>query len=73
MLITMVFVYLILWQNGYVSGSRPIVHILGWGLSPALILGVVSMGKRLNTNFLVLSETDVKLGGRVYLLSPVHI
>ena len=43
------------------------------GSSPALVLGVESLGKALNTNFLVLSETDVKFGGPVYLLSAVHV
>ena len=43
------------------------------GSSPALVFGVESLGKALNTNFLVLSETDVKFGGPVYLLSAVHV
>ena len=43
------------------------------GSSPAFVFGVESLGKALNTNFLVLSETDVKFGGPVYLLSAVHV
>ena len=31
------------------------------------MVGVVSLGKTLNTNFLVLSETDVKPGGPVFM------
>ena len=64
------------WRPGRVvtvSGSRPILHVWVVGSSPALVLGVESLGKALNTNFLVLSETDVKFGGPVYLLSAVHV
>ena len=64
------------WHRGRVvtvSDSRPVVHLVVVGSSPALVLGVESLGKALNTNFLVLSETDVKFGGPVYLLSAVHV
>ena len=43
------------------------------GSSPELVLGVESLGKALNTNFLVLSETDVKFEGPVCLLSAVQV
>ena len=61
------------WPSGYGLWLKTNTSRIGRGFEPAFVLGVESLGKALNTNFLVLSETDVKFGGPMYLLSAVHV